>query len=46
MIGAELALKSVYYVKSMKKLEYVLMYPRYFRYSIGSTGRIHREGRR
>jgi len=25
---------------------YVLMFPRYFRYSIGSTGRIYRDGRR
>jgi len=33
------------FVKSMKS-SYVLMYPRYFRYSIGLTGCIHREGRR
>jgi len=25
---------------------YVLMFPRYFHYSIGSTGRIHRDERR
>ena len=43
--GWKLALKSVFYVKWMKSSN-VLMYPRYFRYSIGLTGRIHREGRR
>ena len=32
-------------MKSVKSA-YVLMFPRYFRYSIGSTGRIHRDGRR
>ena len=42
---AELALKNVYLWNQMKSSN-VLMYPRYFRYSIGLTGRIHREGRR
>ena len=46
LIGAEPALKKCVFMKSMKKLVYVLMFPRYFRYSIGSTGRIHRDRRR
>jgi len=36
--------KCVYYEISVKAS--VLMFPRYFRYTIGSTGRIHRDGRR
>ena len=37
-------LKCVFY--EISEIMYVLMFPRYFRYSIGSTGRIHRDGRR
>ena len=33
--------KHVFYEISVNA--YVLMFPRYFRYSIGSTGRIHRD---
>jgi len=40
--GKTSTLKCVF-MKSIKSL-YVLMFPRYFRYSIGSTGRIHRDG--
>jgi len=36
--------KCVFYKISVKAS--VLMFPRYFRYSIGSTGRIHRDRRR
>ena len=46
LIGAETSTQNVFYVESMKSSNMCLMYPRYFRYSIGLTGRIHREGRR
>ena len=36
--------KRVFY--EVNEIMCVLMFPRYFRYSIGSTGRIHRDGRR
>ena len=36
--------KRVFY--KINEIIYVLMFPRYFHYSIGSTGRIHRDGRR
>ena len=45
LIRAKPALKNVCFVKSVKSL-CVLMFPRYFRYSIGSTGQIYRDGRR